>query len=311
MELRHLHYFIAVAEELHFSRAAARLHIAQPPLSQQIQNLEAELGVKLFERTKRQVQLTAAGQLFLEHSYQVLAQIEQAVQSAQRVGRGEVGQLVIGFVGGATYGIFPDILRTFRTRFPEVELVLYELTTIQQIQALRERRIEVGFGVRPLVEDSTLQFERIVQEPLMLVLPQIHPLASQSQVSLQAFAHEPFVLFPPRLGLGFYEQIISLCEASGFRPQIAQEAIQMQTIVGLVAAGFGVSLVPASVQMLHQPGVVYKSLTMPAPTVDLAVIWQCHNASPVLQAFLNVVREQASLKAEAVTDSQGNRVDGR
>ena len=263
--------------------AAERLHIAQPPLSQQIRFLEEELGVKLFVTTKRQVQLTEAGKVFLEQSYLILTQVEQAIQAAQRVGRGEIGRLVVGFVGSATYGVLPKIVLTFRERFPDVELILHEMTSDQQIQALHNRRIDLGF-VRSLTDDSTLTGECIFIEPLVLALPEAHPLATRAEVSLQALADEPFILFPPHLGLGFYNQIISLCQQAGFSPKVAQEAIQMQT---------GVSLVPASLQNLHRTGVIYKPLSGLTPKVEMHLVWRQHNTSPVLQAFLNIARENA------------------
>ncbi|MBW4640660.1 MAG: LysR family transcriptional regulator [Gloeocapsa sp. UFS-A4-WI-NPMV-4B04] len=206
MELRHLHYFIAVAEELHFSRAAERLHISQPPLSQQIRDLEDELGVKLFERTKRQVHLTEAGKVFLERSYGVLAQLEHAIAVTQQIGRGEVGRLAIGFVDSATYTLLPEILRVFREQFPAVELRLHELTTTQQIQALYDKQVDVGI-VRSAISEPGLSVECLLPELLVLALPETHPLSAQTQVSLSTLAAELFILFPAQMGPVFYEQL--------------------------------------------------------------------------------------------------------
>lgn len=290
MELRHLHYFIAVAEELHFSRAAERLHISQPPLSQQIQSLENELGVKLFERTKRQVHLTEAGEVFLERSYQVLAQLEQAIAVTQQIGRGEVGKLAIGFVDSAMYTLLPEIFRVFREHFPAVEMRLHELTTQEQIQSLHHKQIDIGI-VRSAISELGLSVECLLPESLVLALPENHPLSAQTQVSLSALADELFILFPAKLGPVFYEQIIHSCQQAGFRPKVVQEAVQMQTIVGLVAAGLGIAIVPASMQNFHRSGVIYRPLQEQIPKTGLYLAWRQHDSSPVVNAFLGLARK--------------------
>lgn len=293
MELRHLRYFVTVAEELHFGRAAQRLQIAQPPLSQQIRQLEEELGVQLFHRTKRSVQLTEAGQLFLEEASQILTRAEQAIQIVQRADRGETGRLTLGFVGSATYSVLPVVLKVFRRRFPEVLLSLHEMTTTQQVQALHEDRIHLGF-VRPPIYEQELMIESILKEPFVAVLPEFHRLANETQISLLTLANDPFILFPRYLGSGFYDQIVNMCQQVGFQPQVAQEAIQMQTIISLVAAELGVALVPASVQNLQRVGVVYKALAESTSQVELAMIWRPDKISSVLQKFLEVTRQVAS-----------------
>lgn len=290
MELRHLHYFIAVAEELHFSRAAERLHISQPPLSQQIRGLEDELGVKLFERTKRHVQLTEAGKAFLERSYLVLAQLEQAIEVTRRIGRGEVGRLAIGFVGSATYTVLPDILSDFRAQFPAVELRLHELTTAQQIQALHHKQTDVGI-VRSAIIEPGLSVECILQESLVLALSETHPLSAQTKVPLSTLADELFILFPAKMGPVFYEQIIHLCQQAGFRPKVAQEAVQMQTIISLVAAGLGIAFVPASLQNFHRSGVIYRPLQDQTPKTGLYLAWRQHDSSLITKAFLSLARK--------------------
>lgn len=290
MELRHLHYFIAVAEELHFSRAAERLHISQPPLSQQIQSLEAELGVKLFERTKRQVHLTEAGKVFLERACLVLAHLEQAIAVTQRIGRGEIGQLAIGFVDSAMYTVLPEILRIFREQFPAVELRLHELTTTQQIQALYDKQIDVGI-VRSAISEPGLSVEYLLDESLVLALPENHPFSAQTQVSLSSLADEFFILFPAKLGPLFYEQIVQSCQHAGFHPKVAQEAVQMQTIVGLVAAGLGIAIVPASMQNFHRSGVIYRPLQEQIPNTGLYLTWRQHDSSPVMSTFLKLARK--------------------
>jgi DNA-binding transcriptional LysR family regulator len=283
---------VTLAEELHFGRAAERLHIAQPPLSQQIQQLETELGFQLFHRTKRTVQLTEAGQIFLGEVQQILRQLEQAVQAGRQASRGLRGQVVIGFVSSAAYNVLPTILRTFRTCIPDVNLELHELTTDQQLQWLRDGRIDVGF-LRPPVEEDTFCWEIIFHESLVVALPEVHPLANQSSVSLSSLKNELFILFPRPLAPGLYDSIISFCQQANFSPTVAQEAIQMQTIVSLVAAEMGVAIVPESLQHLQRTGVVYKPMQELTPKVTLAMIWRRENTSATVQRFLEVVREVA------------------
>jgi DNA-binding transcriptional LysR family regulator len=289
MELRHLRYFVTLAEELHFGRAAERLHIAQPPLSQQIRQLETELGFELFHRTKRNVQLTEAGEVFLSHVQQIFQQLQQAIQIGQQTSRGEVGKLVVGFVSSATYNILPTILKAYRSNVPGVSLELHELTTNQQLDWLSEGRMDIGF-IRPPVEDNRFSWETIFQEPLMVALPEIHQLADKSYVSLTSLVNEAFILFPRKLAPGLYDLIISLCQQAGFSPNVAQEAIQMQTIVSLVAAEMGVAIVPASLQNLQRTGVVYKNIEESTSKVAIAMIWRSNEASPTVQKFLEIVR---------------------
>ncbi|WP_414569884.1 LysR family transcriptional regulator [Nostoc sp. CCY 9925] len=290
MELRHLRYFIAVAEELHFSRAAERLHIAQPPLSQQIQQLEAQLGVELFHRkTKRQVQLTEAGQVFLQEAYQLLAQLQKAIEVTQKIGRGEKGQLRIGFTSLVTYNLLPVILRQFREQFPEVELILQELTTTEQERSLQENRIHVGFAHPPL-EDNTLNQKCIQQETLIVALAETHFLTEQEKISVRSLINENFIMFPRHLGSGLYDQIVSLCQQGNFSPKVTQEAIQMQTIIGLVSAGMGIAIVPSSLQNLQRTGVVYRSFEEKTPLVETAIVWREEDMAPVLREFLQMLQ---------------------
>jgi DNA-binding transcriptional LysR family regulator len=290
IELRHLRYFIAVAEELHFGRAAERLHIAQPPLSMQIKQLEAELGFQLFHRTKRSVKLTEAGQVFFAESQKIFRLLDQAIQTGRQVSRGEVGQLVIGFVSSAAYNVLPDILRTFHTLVPEVKLELHELTTDQQLQWLRENRLDIGL-LRPPIEDRAFETEVIFQEPLAIALPENHALATATTVSLQDFSREAFISFSRTLAPGLYDQIISLCQQSGFSPNVVQEAIQMQTIISLVAAEMGVAIVPISLQNLQRTGVVYKPLREETPQAAIALIYKKDDPTPSVQRFLDIVRQ--------------------
>lgn len=299
IELRHLRYFIAVAEELHFGRAAKRLHMAQPPLSQQIRQLEVELGFQLFYRTKRNVELTEAGTLFLAECQRLLRQLEQAIERGRQTSRGEQGQLVIGFVSSAAYNVLPDILQLFRASTPGVSLELHELTTDQQVQWLKAGRMDIGF-VRPPIEDPTLHLLPIFQESLVIALPDHHPLSQHAQIPLSVLAQESFILFPRSLAPGLYDQIISLCQQGGFSPTVVQEAIQMQTIVSLVAAEIGIAIVPASLQNLQRTGVVYRSLMEATPQATVALIWQRQPPSPIVQRFLEVVQATAGIEDKNV-----------
>lgn len=291
MELRHLRYFVAVAEELNFSRAAERLHIAQPPLSKQIRDLEAELGVVLFNRTKRRVELTAPGQVFLEKVHQSIQSIEQAVEAVQRSSRGEIGRLSVGFNSSATYSVLPQILRGFRERYPQVELYLHELTTSQQLECLHQHQIDAGILYLP-IESSALKVLSVLKETLVVAMPESHPLAVSSQISIRALSREPFIIPPHRLGGGLYSKIMQFFQQSGFNPTVVQEAMQLQTMISLVAGGVGVALVPASLQNLQRAGVVYRCLQELTPEVTIAIAWRQHDdGSPVLQKFIDAVRE--------------------
>lgn len=290
MELRHLRYFVAVAEELHFGRAAARLGLAQPPLSQQIRQLEGELGLMLLRRTNRRVALTDAGWIFLEESRQVLARVDRAADLARQAARGAAGRIAIGFVGSATYETVPRVLRRYRERFPAVEIALRQLTTAEQVGALRDGGIQVGF-LRPPVAADDLDIETIRREPFVVALPEGHPLAGGGRVPLAALRDESFVTYPRRFGPGLYDRTMILCARAGFTPRIVQEAVEMQTIVGLVAGGIGLALVPAAVRALRNEGVIYKDLRGLTPYVELAVAWRRDDPSTVLGAFLDLVRE--------------------
>ncbi|ETX03972.1 LysR substrate-binding domain-containing protein [Candidatus Entotheonella palauensis] len=290
MELRHLRYFLVVAEELHFGRAAARLHITQPPLSQQIRQLEDELGVLLFQRTKRRVQLTDAGRAFREAAQQMLEQAEQAVRIAQRVHRGEMGSLTIGFVGSAMAGIFSEIVLAFRNRFPEVELMLLELTTGQLADALRQRRIDAGILYPPIREEG-LVFETLYWESFVVVLPGTHPLAVKRRIPLCALAREKVVMVPRDLAPGEEDDIVTYCQRAGCDPQRLPGATQQLTVIGLVAAGIGLALVPASMQKVGWKGIVYRPVQDRMPRVELAMAWRRDAMSAAVNAFRDVVRE--------------------
>jgi DNA-binding transcriptional LysR family regulator len=291
MELRHLIYFIAVAEELHFSRAAKRLNISQPPLSQQIKHLEEEIGVRLFNRTKRRVEITPAGLVFLAEARQIITMSEEAVRRTIRADRGEIGQLAMGFIGSANYSVLPQVIREFRKRFQEVEITLTEMNTSHQIEAFLNGRIQVGFLRPPRgIEDKGISAEPIFREPLMVAMPTNHPLRGETVMPLRLLAKEPFIMIPRQRGPGFFDYIIALCQQEGFSPYIALEASQFHTIIGLVAAGIGIAIMPASMRRSRIEGVVFRTIAGGAETV-LNMAWVTHNQSLVLQNFLNVARE--------------------
>ncbi|MBZ5602511.1 MAG: LysR family transcriptional regulator [Acidobacteriia bacterium] len=288
-ELRHFRYFVALAETLHFRRAAERLSIAQPALSQQLQQLERELGVRLVERTQRRVALTDAGVVFLERARATLAEASEAVRLTRLAGRGEVGHLGVGAVTSALYGIFPEVVRVFRERHRDVHLTLHELSGTEQTRALRSGRIQVSF-LRPPVDETDIEVRTIEREPWVVALPTAHPFARKARVSVKSLEGEPFVTFPRELAPVLYDQLISMCQHAGFSPKIVQEA-QMQTIISLVAAGIGIALVPATLQNLSRNGLIYKPLAGSTLKLDLAVAWRREDRSPLLKAFLEVVRE--------------------
>jgi DNA-binding transcriptional LysR family regulator len=294
MELRHLRYFVAVAEELHFSRAAERVGIAQPPLSQQIKALEHEVGAPLLLRTKRSVHLTPVGEVFLAEARKTLAQSEQALQAARRAARGEVGKLAVGFVSSAVYGKFASVFGLMRRRYPDVALVLQDMTSEEQVEAMKASAIDVGLVRPPVLAAEALAVRTILREPLMAALPAKHPLARQKRLPLKALSAEAFLLVPRPLGPGFYDRVLGLCARVGFVPRVVQEARTTQTIASLIAAGIGVSLVPASLQNLRLDGIVYRDLTDAGATTELAVMWRPEDRSAVLAAFLNLIREASN-----------------
>ncbi|MGC3577123.1 LysR substrate-binding domain-containing protein [Pseudomonas aeruginosa] len=299
MELRHLRYFIAVAEELHFGRAAERLGISLPPLSQQIQALEEEIGARLFERTNRRVELTDAGRLFLDESRQVLAQVDKAVLLARRAHLGELGELKIGFTSSAPFtSTIPSSIHAFRKAYPDVHLDLQEMSSRQVLKALLEESLQVGV-IRPLALPDAVHWVELFREPLVAVLRADHPLAAGSEdgLAIAALAEEPFVFFPRSYGTGLYDQVIALTRQAGFSPRIAQEASEAMTIIGLVSAGLGVSILPASFRRTRVDGVVYRTLSDPEATTAVWLVRRQNEGSPLALSFIDLVtREAASLR---------------
>lgn len=292
MELRHLRYFVALGEELNFTRAAERLRIAQPPLSQQIRQLEEELGVTLLQRNSRPVRLTEAGELLLARARTLLAEFEVAVADVRRIGRGQVGKLNVGFVGSAMFVGLPDMIGAFRERCPDVELALDEMLAAEIADALQHRRIDVGFTRPPLPPENGLAQRVILEEPYVAALPRAHPLAKSSAIALKELSDDAFVLYPSRPEPSVTGLIVAACQVAGFTPRLAQEVLHLQTAIGLVAAGVGVSLVPEAVARAQGGrGVSYVPLLPPAVIGPLAIVWREGDVSPALQRFLALVAD--------------------
>ena len=292
MDLRHLRYFIAVAEEQNIGRAAARLHISQPPLTRQIQQLEEELGVLLFTRTPRGMELTPAGEQLLEEARNIRALVEQATERTQRAGQGRLGRLDVGIFGSAIIDIIPKLLEAFRSAYPDVKVVLHSMNKNEQIEALRQRRINVGFNriITPLPDIAS---ELVSTESLLLAINASHPLAEQTVVPFQSLADHPLVMFPAGSRPGLIDKVLGLCQQGGFVPQVSQEVGDVISAVALVARGFGACLVSQSTSVLSLPGVVYRPLSgLPENAqIDLSCIFRADDHSPLLGAFLEVIRD--------------------
>jgi DNA-binding transcriptional LysR family regulator len=271
IELRHLRYFLAVAETLHFSRAAKRLGIAQPPLSQQIKRLEELLGHALFERTTRGVKLTLAGQLLAKRARGTLEKVEEDLSQVRRLGRGEEGTLTVGFSGSVMFTELPAAIQSYRHRYPKVELRLRELVTTAQIAALLNGTLDLAF-LRDGDTTEGIRITTLLKERYVAVLPEAHPLAQRRSLNVKALKGEPFIMFARRMGPLAYDRTIACCEKSGFRPNIVQDAPQWLTLVRLVAAGLGVSLAPACVARVAMPGAVYREVNAVCRTsIDLGL----------------------------------------
>jgi DNA-binding transcriptional LysR family regulator len=295
IELRQLRYFVAVAEERHFGRAAARLHMTQPPLSQAIQALEADIGTPLFERTKRSVALTRAGAALLPEAQRLLQQASALPDLARRAASGESGLLTLSFVSTADYSVLPPLLREFREAHPQVHIDLREATTDVQLEDLQQGRIDAGLLIPPLTDKARaeLEYMTVLSEPLVLAAPQgTRALRGKTSATLKEVADMPLIIFPRRIAPALHDAILGCFRDAGLTPRIGQEAIQMQTIVGLVSAGMGVALVPQSVSNLKRPGVEYKPLAGKGTPVETGLAWRRDNMSPVLKNFLELLRKK-------------------
>ncbi|WP_245755656.1 LysR family transcriptional regulator [Actinopolyspora alba] len=295
VELRHLRYFVTIAEEQSLTRAAARLHIAQPPLSAQLRKLETELGTTLVHRTARGAQLTEAGKVLLEEARRILHEVEQAGRMTREVGSGLVGRLALGFIPSASNAVLPPMLRRFKAEYPDVTLHLQEMRPDEIVDRLHDRRIDAGLFYLPF-EDPALHVRPVAEESLLLALPATHRLTDRERVRLDEVSDEPFIL-PARHGSmpGLYAIVVEACERAGFTPRVVQRDVWlMQTIVGLVAGGMGVAVVPASMRSLQRAGAVFLTLSDVGERAQTAISWRRGSTPPVLRSFLDIVTGSSS-----------------
>jgi DNA-binding transcriptional LysR family regulator len=290
IELRHIRYFIALAEERNFCRAAERLRIAQPGLSQQIHSLESQLGVVLLDRSKRPVQLTDAGNALLTEGRRALAEVERAIDFTRRSGRGAVGRLRIGAISSAIYAVLPQLLHEFRDRYPNVDLVLRDMTTPVIAQAMRNGELDVGLMRLPY-DTGSFRTRTLIEEDLMVMVPEGHPLAALQAVPLRALAEQPLIVFPAHPRPSLADFVIRLCRQHGFEPNVVQEAIEGATVLSFVAANIGIALAPDSFQLLFRPGVVYRPVAPPTPKLPLALMYRSGEPSATVRALLAIVDE--------------------
>jgi DNA-binding transcriptional LysR family regulator len=295
IDLRWWRQFVAVAEALHFGRAAASLHMTQPPLTQGIAQLERLLGVKLFDRTKRSVQLTPAGAALLPAARDLLARAQALPAQARAAQAGEIGHLRLGFVSTIGFAQLPQWVRGFRARYPQVGLELIEATGDVQLQALERGEIDAGFMLHsPGFVPPGLQHQRVTREPLLLALPDPHPLGGAASLKLAQVLDQPLVIFPRRIVPSLHDAILGIYQVAGRAPAIAQEAIQMQTIVNLVSAGLGVAWVPESVRQFQRAGVAYRKVVAPrgnpVPGCETSLVWPRQASSPALERFIAFVK---------------------
>ncbi|MGW2372272.1 LysR family transcriptional regulator [Kitasatospora sp. NPDC001683] len=294
LPLPQLHAFVVLAEELHFGRAAARLGIAQPPLSQQIRRLEEKVGHPLFLREPGGVTLTPAGRELLPAARRALADLADGLAAARAVGSGEAGRLRIGFSASLALTVLPGLLRTFRDRHPGVHLDVREMTSAPQLAALHDRGIDVGLLREPPEDEPELRFRTVLSEPFVAVLPAHHPLAAERAVRLGQLADEPFVLLPREEGPQLYDRITGLCTEAGFTPRIGQHAVEWQTVCALVGAGLGVSLAPAGIRRIRLRGVAFRRIEPGTARTRSAVAWRADDRSPLVGHLLAAVSEGMS-----------------
>lgn len=289
MELRHVEYFVAVAEELSFTRAAERLSMAQSPISEQIRKLERELDTTLFTRTTRSVELTPAGRIFYEQAAPLLSAAKRAADSARLAGQGRLGHLSLGFGGSATYELMPLLIRAYKQRYPDVMLeVRSEMLTPAQVIGLLDDTLSVGL-VRPPVNAQGLVIEVVREDPLVVLLPVSHPLASRVDLSLEDLRDEPFISYPSSPPSSVFLTVMAGFRQAGFTPRVHQEVAETSSLVALVAAGLGVALAPAPVRHLRLPGVTHRPLKAPM-TIPLALAYKAGPVSPLVRGFLETAR---------------------
>ena len=306
MDFRQLQYFVAVAEELYFGRAADRLQITQPALSKQITSLEKVLGVQLLFRTKRTVELTHTGRTFLHQAHQLLAQKEMAIQLTRRTGEGDIGHLSVGFTKTATQTVLPPLLSNFLEHYPSVEIDMLELATEAQVTALNQDEIDIAF-LHPPVDQRGLQVYSILKEQFVVVLSPQHPLASHSVVPIKALAHEPLIIHPRQEGPALYDGFLQVCQMAGFQPHIVKESISLQTRLCFAAAGIGLTFVSDRLQFLIGKNIVCRPLENCPIHLEFGAAWRQSSSNPALHnllkilsktvpAHLNVDHQESSLR---------------
>jgi DNA-binding transcriptional LysR family regulator len=310
MELRHLRYFVAVADSLHFGQAAAALHIAQPSLSDQIRRLEDELKTALLRRTKRRVELTDAGRVFLDDARDIIARADRAAMTAQRAGRGFEGRLRVGVGYCMDQARISEVVSAFNVRHPAVCVELQTLAVPAQLKALQSQSLDVGF-VRPPVTELDLAGETLSSEALIAALPARHRLASRTTIALSALTNDPFILVPRDLVPVYHDIVLSACRQAGFVPHSPHEADHLNMILAMVGGGSGVALVPAFARRLKPPRVAFVSLQPPTAPLDVLVAWRHDNASPALKEFLDVARRQIGAGAPRRAEVSATRRGGR
>jgi DNA-binding transcriptional LysR family regulator len=290
MELRHLRYFMAVAEEGNFTRAAARLGIGQPPLSQQIRDLETEIGAMLFHRVPHGAELTAAGAAFLPEAKASLAAAEKARLAAQSANRGETGRLSLGFTASSAFNpVVSTTIRRFQSRWPDVQLSLTEMNTLGLMQKLEREELDATFFRPGLDDPDGVRLKRLPDEPMVVALPASHALAKRKTLPLALLAKEPFILFPRLVGLSLYDDVVRACREAGFELTVAQEAPQISSVVNLVAADLGVSIVPASISQIKLAGVAYRPIEGPPAVARLALAVLRSQRSPVTENLMGLL----------------------
>jgi DNA-binding transcriptional LysR family regulator len=294
MELRQLRYFVAVAEELNFSRAARRLHMSQPPLSLQIKAIEEELDTVLLARTRRRVELTEPGRLFLDRARSILSTVDGSGDAVRRAARGEAGEIRVAFTGSVPmFEAFPRFLQAFRERFPAVRVELGHMSTGAQLQAIVDRKIDVGF-LRPsllFTPSSDIAVSPVWEDELQVVLAEGHPLArGRSPVRLADLAEQPFIMFPRGIGCGLFDHVMALCNRAGFVPRVVQEAREGTTILALVAAGTGISILPDTYRKASIPHLVYRRLPLPDARSRLLMAWRAADSAPLMSRFITMAQ---------------------
>jgi DNA-binding transcriptional LysR family regulator len=303
IELRHIECFIAVAEELSFVKGADRLHTTQPPVTRMIKQLEEYLGAELIRRTTRSVALTVVGEIFLKEAYLVVSQLRNSIERARQAAIGFTQELVVGYEASSAMDMLPRVLKQFKEEFPGVSLRLVEMATDEQASALKNSKIDLGFVVPPIY-DTALRATPILREPLIVCMHEGHRLAARDVISLGELTGEAFVLSPKSKRCGLYDQVIRVCNSAGFDPAVSQETGEMQIMLGFVAEGVGITLLPAHVTKLAHQGVVFRPLLETSASVELAIANRASDSSAVIERFTQLVRECAHDPAPAKDEAR-------